>query len=177
MTLSSLNRVLPTPARLHRTQLRTRVLAGVLAVVLLTLAVFDVAAVTALRRYLLNQTDTQLQNVLKQYRPFTVNATVGVGVTQWVSGHPVSAATPREVRLSKARRQAVSQAVATARKVHGAAAVRLGPSITLVGPRFIVVPVLDQFYTEYLTPADRPGSGWCAATPTSVRACPVTCAP
>ncbi len=123
-----------------------------LAVVLLTLAIFDVAAVTALRRYLLNQTDTQLQNVLKQYRPFTVNATVGMGVTQWVSGHPPSATTPRQLRLNKARRQAVSQAVASARKVHGAAAVRVGPSITLVGPRFIVVPVLDQFYTEYITP-------------------------
>ena len=105
---------------------------------------------TALRRYLLSQTDTQLENVLKQYRPFTVNATVGV--TQWVSGHPLPAATPSQVRLAKARRQAVSQAVARARKVHGAAAVRVGPSITLVGPRFIVVPVLDQFYTEYITP-------------------------
>ena len=106
---------------------------------------------TALRRYLLNQTDTQLQNVLKQYRPFTVNATVGMAA-QWVPGHPLPAATPRQLRLGKARRQAVSQAVARARKVHGAAAVRVGPSITLVGPRFIVVPVLDQFYTEYITP-------------------------
>ena len=149
MTLS-LSRVLPTPARLRRTQLRTRVLAGVLAVVILALAIFDVAAVTALRRYLLSQTDTQLENVLKQYRPFTVNESVGV--TQWVSGRPVPAATPTQVRLAKAQRRAVSQAVARARKVHGAAVVRVGPSITLVGPRFIVVPVLDQFYTEYITP-------------------------
>ncbi|MGH3409046.1 MAG: sensor histidine kinase [Streptosporangiaceae bacterium] len=148
MTLSSLNRVLPTPARLRRTQLRTRVLAGVLAVVLLTLAVFDVAAVTALRRYLLNQTDTQLQNVLKQYRPFTVNESA---VGQWLPGHPPVAATPRQSRLSKAQRQVASRAVASARRVHGVAAVQVGPSITLVGPRFIVVPVLDQFYTEYIT--------------------------
>jgi two-component system, OmpR family, sensor kinase len=147
----SLSRILPTPARLRRTQLRTRVLAGVLAVVILALAVFDVAAVTALRRYLLNQTDTQLQNVLKQYRPFTVSESVGV--TQWVTGRPVYAPTPTQVRLARARRQAVSQAVAKARRVHGAAAVKVGPSITLVGPRFIVVPVLDQFFTEYVTPA------------------------
>jgi two-component system OmpR family sensor kinase len=169
MTLSSpyrsLNRVLPTPARLHRTQLRTRVLAGVLAVVLATLAVFDVAAVTALRRYLLNQTDTQLQNVLKQYRPFTVNATVGMGVTQWVSGRTPPGTTPRQLPLNKARRQVVSQAVASARKVHGAAAVRVGPSITLVGPRFIVVPVLDQFYTEYLTPGGQTRVGLVRGNP------------
>jgi hypothetical protein len=53
------------PARLRtRAQLRTRVLVSVLAVTLVALAAFDFAAVTALRGYLLRQTDSQLQTVL-----------------------------------------------------------------------------------------------------------------
>jgi two-component system OmpR family sensor kinase len=55
--------------RPRRPQLRTRVLAGVLLITLLALVVFDVAAVTALRRYLLGQTDSRLQTVLSLYRP------------------------------------------------------------------------------------------------------------
>jgi two-component system OmpR family sensor kinase len=51
--------------RWRRPQLRTRVLVGVLAITLLALAAFDVAAVAALRRYMLDQVDTQLQAVLK----------------------------------------------------------------------------------------------------------------
>jgi two-component system, OmpR family, sensor kinase len=49
----------------RRAQLRTRVLAAVLSITLIALAAFDVAAVTALRRYLLSQTDSQLQTVIK----------------------------------------------------------------------------------------------------------------
>jgi two-component system, OmpR family, sensor kinase len=52
-----------------RAQLRTRVLAGVLLVTLAALAAFDVAAVSALRRYLLAQTDSRLHAVLAMYRP------------------------------------------------------------------------------------------------------------
>jgi two-component system, OmpR family, sensor kinase len=52
--------------------LRTRVLAGVLAVTLLALVAFDVAAVTALRGYLLGRTDQQLQGVLGLYRVQTL---------------------------------------------------------------------------------------------------------
>jgi two-component system, OmpR family, sensor kinase len=47
--------------------LRTRVLAGVLLVTLVVLAAFDVAAVSALRPYLLGQTDGQLRDVLDLY--------------------------------------------------------------------------------------------------------------
>ena len=50
--------------RLLRTQLRLKVMAGVLAVTLVALVAFDVAAVTTVRRYLLNQTDTNLQGAL-----------------------------------------------------------------------------------------------------------------
>jgi len=48
----------------RRTQLRTRVLAGVLAITLVVLAAFDVLAVTGLRQYLLNRTDSTLVTVL-----------------------------------------------------------------------------------------------------------------
>jgi hypothetical protein len=55
-------------ARLRRARLRTRVLAGVLAVTLIALVGFDVAAVTALRGYLVGRTDSQLQEVLSVYQ-------------------------------------------------------------------------------------------------------------
>ena len=48
----------------RRAQLRTRVLASVVSITLIALAAFDVAAVTALRGYLLGQADSQLQAVL-----------------------------------------------------------------------------------------------------------------
>ena len=43
----------------RRAKLRTRVLLGVLSVTLVALIAFDVAAVTALRGYLLSQTDAK----------------------------------------------------------------------------------------------------------------------
>jgi two-component system OmpR family sensor kinase len=52
-----------------KVQLRTRVLAGVLLITLVTLAAFDVAAVTALRKYLFGRTDSRLHAVLSLYRP------------------------------------------------------------------------------------------------------------
>ncbi len=50
-------------------KLRTQVLIGVLVITLGALAVFDVAAVTALRAYLLDQTDVTLQSALSSTRP------------------------------------------------------------------------------------------------------------
>jgi two-component system, OmpR family, sensor kinase len=47
-------------------QLRARVLAGVVLITLIALAGFDIAAVTALRGYLLNQTDSSLTAVSNQ---------------------------------------------------------------------------------------------------------------
>jgi two-component system, OmpR family, sensor kinase len=52
--------------RLRLPQLRARVLAGVVLITLVALAGFDVAAVTALRGYLLSQTDSQLTAVSNQ---------------------------------------------------------------------------------------------------------------
>jgi len=67
--------------RPRRAQLRTRVLAGVLAITVLALVAFDFAAVGALRRYLLGHTDAQLAAVLGLYRPMTI--TLGPGGTSW----------------------------------------------------------------------------------------------
>jgi HAMP domain-containing protein len=61
-----------TLQRARRAQLRTRVLAGVLAVTVIALVAFDFAAVGALRRYLLGHTDAQLQSVLGLYRPMAI---------------------------------------------------------------------------------------------------------
>jgi two-component system, OmpR family, sensor kinase len=56
------------PGRLRRARLRTRVLAGVLAITLAALIAFDIAAVTALRGYLIGRTDSQLRQVLSVYQ-------------------------------------------------------------------------------------------------------------
>src|SRR6201987_3818458 len=50
--------------RLLRAQLRVKVMAGVVVVTLLALVAFDVGAVTTMRRYLLAQTDGNLQGAL-----------------------------------------------------------------------------------------------------------------
>jgi two-component system, OmpR family, sensor kinase len=55
----------------RRLRLRTRVLAGVLAITLTTLVAFDIAVVTGLRHYLINQTDARLRAVLALYQPYT----------------------------------------------------------------------------------------------------------
>ena len=59
--------------RLLRAQLRLKVMAGVLAVTLVALVAFDVAAVTTVRRYLLNQTDNNLQGALTLTLPRLAN--------------------------------------------------------------------------------------------------------
>ena len=50
-------------------KLRTQVLAGVLLITLGALAVFDVAAVTALRTYLIDRTNVTLKSALSWTRP------------------------------------------------------------------------------------------------------------
>jgi two-component system, OmpR family, sensor kinase len=57
-----------TAGRIRRAKLRTRVLAGVLLVTLVALASFDITGITALRTYLIGQTDSQLREVLGLYR-------------------------------------------------------------------------------------------------------------
>jgi two-component system, OmpR family, sensor kinase len=52
-------------------RLRTRVLAGVMAVTLAALAAFDVAAVTQMHRYLISRADAQLRNILNLLGPLS----------------------------------------------------------------------------------------------------------
>ena len=61
------------PHGLRRIQLRTRVLAGVVSIMVIALVAFDVAAVTALRGYLVNQTDAQLQSAVQLSQPLEVD--------------------------------------------------------------------------------------------------------
>jgi two-component system OmpR family sensor kinase len=58
-----MSRVINAPGR---GKLRVQVLVAVLTITLVGLAMFDIAAVTALRKYLLTQTDATLQSVLAQ---------------------------------------------------------------------------------------------------------------
>ena len=55
----------------RRARLRTRVLAGVMAVTLAALAAFDVAAVTQMHRYLISRADAQLRNILNLLEPLS----------------------------------------------------------------------------------------------------------
>jgi two-component system, OmpR family, sensor kinase len=52
-----------------RGKLRTKVVAGVLAIVIAVLAVFDLTAVAILRRYLITRTDANLSSALRQTQP------------------------------------------------------------------------------------------------------------
>ena len=52
-----------------RGKLRTKVVAGVVAITLAVLAVFDFAAVTALKKYLVGQTDVSLKSALTVTKP------------------------------------------------------------------------------------------------------------
>lgn len=80
----------------RRAKLRTRVLLGVLSVTLVALVAFDVAAVSALRGYLLSQTDQQLRQVLSLYRVLPVH--------NEVRRLPPNASLPRKSGASPGRR-------------------------------------------------------------------------
>jgi two-component system, OmpR family, sensor kinase len=86
-------------ARARQAKLRTRVLAGVLLVTLVALVGFDIAALTALRSYLMDQTDTQLSEVLAEYR-----------VIKFPSGRtlPRSSSTPCSASCSSGQTRASS---------------------------------------------------------------------
>jgi two-component system, OmpR family, sensor kinase len=124
--------------RPRRAQLRTRVLAGVLAITVLALVAFDFAAVGALRRYLVGHTDTQLATVLGLYRPMTI--TQGPGVTNW---YTKGGQTSRDFQ-----RQVPSGVQPQARRVPPG-----GPRVQQVidGPRLKVpAPILAQFGVGFI---------------------------
>jgi two-component system, OmpR family, sensor kinase len=85
--------------RPRRPQLRTRVLAGVLLITVVALVAFDAAAVTALRRYLLSQTDSRLQTVLSLYRPVREEVR-GQGPPLAAASTPTHLAAPAQVRAN-----------------------------------------------------------------------------
>jgi len=69
------SRLRTLPARLRHAPLRLKVMAGVVAVTLLALTVFDVGVVITVRRYLLAQTDDSLHAALTVTEP-TLNSLV-----------------------------------------------------------------------------------------------------
>jgi two-component system OmpR family sensor kinase len=115
-----------------RAPLRARVLAGVLAVMLIALVVFDLAAVTGLRRYLYSQTDSSLKEVIGLYQPFRVVRPSIHGKVQEVfkKGH-VAVNLPAKSQVSM--------------RIPG------GPGFIILGPRLLLTPpVLDQYYVEFI---------------------------
>jgi two-component system, OmpR family, sensor kinase len=85
--------------RIRHPQLRTRVLAGVVAVTLAALAGFGFAAITALHSYLLTQTDGNLQAILGEYARVIPNGTLpltqGPAPLNTALGLPTHIVTPR----------------------------------------------------------------------------------
>jgi two-component system, OmpR family, sensor kinase len=121
--------------RLGRAQLRTRVLAGVLLIMLAALVVFDFSAVTALRGYLLGHTDEQLQEV--------------VGLYKAVAARPVTAPAVSRVISLSGTVAGDWQPVATAHAQLSAAQAQ-APSWAILGPRVrLSASVLDQYYVAY----------------------------
>ncbi|HEY1620355.1 MAG TPA: HAMP domain-containing sensor histidine kinase [Streptosporangiaceae bacterium] len=114
-------------------KLSTRVLAGVLAVTLVALAGFDIAAVAALRGYLLGRTDSQLGSVLAMYRPLSARPS------------PLAAALRRKAALGQVKAtQHQDRVVPPA-----------GPRTQIAGPRAILVaPILDQYYVAFASGHD-----------------------
>jgi two-component system, OmpR family, sensor kinase len=82
--------------RLLRIQLRLRVMAGVVVVALVALVAFDVGAVTTMRRYLLAQTDNNLQGALTLTKP-KLDAFLGAAVPRGRTG-PHYTTAPAQVR-------------------------------------------------------------------------------
>jgi two-component system, OmpR family, sensor kinase len=165
-------------SRPRRALLRTRVLIGVLLVTLVALAAFDVAAVTALRTYLIGQTDSQLQNLVGLYRlanAITQQKAVGGAVGSSTPPRPTHppARHPPGVKLSNAtppsqsrRRlqapflQPFSVVLVTNQTVKG-----VSPSITIrgisVGGGGVAPRLLPQKNLEELAAS---GQAWTAAS-------------
>ena len=129
--------------RPRRPQLRTRVLAGVLLTTLVALVAFDVAAVTALRGYLLSQTDSRLQTVLRLYRP--VNRTLPVKMRSQ----------PLQVKM---RSQPPPLASASSAGAHLAVPAQARQDWVIAGPRLrLSPPVLAQYYVGFVSVHGRRG--------------------
>jgi two-component system, OmpR family, sensor kinase len=117
--------------RIRHPQLRTRVLAGVVAVTLAILAGFGFAAITALHSYLLAQTDGNLRVIAGEYvqvipkpaapapNPFSINGLLGdppspIGSSPLIrvynsAGNPARIATPKGATIIGGPRGPLSQ--------------------------------------------------------------------
>ncbi|HWF79455.1 MAG TPA: HAMP domain-containing sensor histidine kinase [Streptosporangiaceae bacterium] len=103
-----------------RAPLRARVLAGVLLITLAALVGFDLAATSAIRRYLYAQTDSQLENVLSLYRPPQVAFPL--------HSPPRVQFTPRTARIS----------------------VNRSGGFNIIGPPLVLRPgLIDQYFVEF----------------------------
>jgi two-component system, OmpR family, sensor kinase len=117
-----------------RLPLRTRVLAGVLLVTLAALSAFDLAALTALRGYLLTQTDRQLTDVRSLYRPLD----------------PVIAAAGPFGRATVVGPFGIPDRKKVISLVHKLPRGARPKQLTISGPHLVLRPaLLDQFYVEY----------------------------
>jgi two-component system, OmpR family, sensor kinase len=161
--------------RPRRALLRTRVLAGVLLVTLAALAAFDVAAVTALRSYLIGQTDSQLQNLIGLYRVANTIALnsqlhgdrpgIAPGTISWAR-HPRSSP---QAHFVTPKRQAVLQAPAFLQPfwvalVSGDVVTRVSPSLTIRGIRIGDADVLPRLPEKNLTALAGSGQAWTATS-------------
>jgi two-component system, OmpR family, sensor kinase len=106
------------PRGLRRIQLRTRVLAGVVSITVIALVAFDVAAITALHRYLVSQTDAQLHSVVRLSEPLQLE--------EVFSGQPV----PGRTKISK---------IPPAQRV-------AARHIAVVGPHLVLPLALGQYF-------------------------------
>ena len=141
--------------RSDRPRLRTRVLVGVLAVTLGALAAFDVAAVAALRGYLIGRTDSQLREVLALYKPL-----MGLGRDRLPYGTVVHV--PGAVPLRRRDRGERARVLARCRAATGAVAAtssktpQSGKGLIqkqgiIIGPRVqVAAPILDQYYVGFV---------------------------
>jgi two-component system, OmpR family, sensor kinase len=119
--------------------LRTKVLAGVLLVTIAVLTAFDVAGVTALRRYLYTQTDSQLRSILGLYRPFRLTFSQKARVTR----------PPSRGKHVPRGAQAIFERGPGTVKFPGP------PGFMIIGPQLLHAPPrLDQYLVEFV-----PGSG------------------
>jgi two-component system OmpR family sensor kinase len=123
--------------RPRRALLRTRVLVGVLLVTLVALAAFDVAGVTALRAYLVGQTDSQLRNLLTLYQLVNNAAERGPqppgGGTSRTQHTPVQRRPPNALPAARALPQALALQPFSVLLVSGKSVKRVSPSVAIRG--------------------------------------------
>jgi two-component system, OmpR family, sensor kinase len=179
-------------SRPRRALLRTRVLVGVLLITLVALAAFDVAAVTALRTYLIGQTDSQLRNLVGLYR--LANSITPTGgqlhsagsnglprSTPPSAGHPASTGSfslpngqlPKQQRLEAPFLQPFSVVVVTGQIIKG-----VSPSITIRGIRVGGGGVVPQLLPpKNLEQQAASGQAWTASSARGITPVRILAAP